>query len=286
MPDSHPGYSNGRWWLCAILFPIGCAVAGFLLGFGVPQQETDWLGLRFFLPLLFGLPIGAVVSCTAAIISVARRERNSPIGALAGIVCLVFLVWFGASYARGREDYRHQVELNAASHRADEARMKRIGALLAEFKAHPQKITDDSFWREHTTPDREAEFGLSWFLQDESVDVTPEIADYVLRHFPNEAGLLLHRINYTPEALTAIAMNSAMHVDSRAHAIRRLARDESYYPTKEFKEMVVVEFPLELGILLQKKRFTPEELRDFARRTSLPYVTRLKFQHELERRPP
>lgn len=90
MKEPDESYANGHWWLYALLFPVGCAMAGFLLVFVVSQQQDDWLGLRFFLPLIFAVPIGAIGSCIAAVVSIVRRERHSEFGALAGFLCLLF----------------------------------------------------------------------------------------------------------------------------------------------------------------------------------------------------
>lgn len=162
--------------------------------------------------------------------------------------------------------------------------MQRIGAWQAEFKAHPEKIVDDGFWRAHRTSDREAEHGLAWFLQDPNVEITPQIAEYALRHFPEEAALVFHRVHYTQHEMRILAEDSTFSVDSRREAIRRLARDTSFHPSAGFKEIVVRDAPLELGWMFRANWFSDDEIRAFAQKESVPYHVRYQFQAELRRR--
>jgi ABC-type transport system involved in multi-copper enzyme maturation permease subunit len=70
-----PNQTNSKWWLAAILLPVFAFVGGIFFAYGAPHNQSDWFGGAFLGRIFLGLLIGCVLSCVAAVISVAKREK-------------------------------------------------------------------------------------------------------------------------------------------------------------------------------------------------------------------
>jgi hypothetical protein len=199
--------SESKWWLVAIVSPLVVIGIGILLGLTARSNENDWLGIRFILPIFWAIVVSCFFSLFAAVISLVKKEKFWGVAVLPAIASLCFLVKLANTEIHVNKQAEEQAARQAVQRKHDEEKFKLIAAWEEKFRANPELITNDQLWHNQKDSDQVAKFGLIWLLQDMSFNVTDNIKEFVITNFPDEFGILSHRMLLTKADLEQIVVN-------------------------------------------------------------------------------
>jgi len=80
-----------KWWVGALLSPVGGIAVGFGAAMASPKNESDWTGGAFFLFLLVGIAVGCVSSLVCTFLSIRNREPAAWVGVICALIIIVMV---------------------------------------------------------------------------------------------------------------------------------------------------------------------------------------------------
>ncbi len=93
--------SDGRWWIAALLVPIGCVGLGVLISFLVPPPKSAWIAGGKLLAIFSGVFVGAALCVVFAATSFLKHEKRRIWAVLAAMPCLVYIISSLVGFVRG-----------------------------------------------------------------------------------------------------------------------------------------------------------------------------------------
>jgi hypothetical protein len=167
---------NGKWWLAAYAFPILAVGTGVFFAFLMPFNQDDWLGMRFIIPVAFGVFFGCILSGAAAAISLIKKERLCGLSLLPAIPSVFFAIYVSVLIYQGNENRKRQEAIAAANAAMDYKRQQElISHRVDELRKNPDLITNNKLFGGQN--DRDA---LLILLNDKSYVVTDEVKNKIL----------------------------------------------------------------------------------------------------------
>jgi hypothetical protein len=214
--------SESSWWFGAFFLPVVAIVTGLLFAYVArlaPADSNDWMGMRILLPAMLGILCGCLLSCVAALVSFAKRERLAGWSLIPSIPSFIFVVWVGNGFIRAQMAMRQQKD-EAAIHRA--VKDERISACEKRIRSNPDLITSDVFWLNNMAPDSDEKVALIHLINDYSFEISSRTKESILRRFPDRWLNLAQRKLLTKEELSGIAADQHRLAYDRESARRFL----------------------------------------------------------------
>lgn len=252
--------TKGKWWRVAILAPLLSLGFGVFFAFSARPSEGDWLGLSAIAPLFWGLIGGCAGSCVAAAVSAVKRERLWPVGLVAAIPSLLFLIHLFSLVQDAKQTEMRNREYRVIEDKREKERHARNDQLCSEIHVNPHLIMSDEFWRNAGVSNDLRRILISRTLQDKSFNITPEIKDYVRTNYPQFTHYLIMYGRSGHEELESIARDEKLPSGYRNTAVECLLRDDSFHIAPEFKRFVIDHFSYHFFRL----HFTKRELEGLA----------------------